>query len=319
MRKLNNIKNNRTKKNSLDNNSIMEKKAISADNNNTNILNNTGICSNNDSEKEINLTSSSSSSCSHYFSIYKLLISNQESFTFSSCYKNLNELSKGEYIKDKKLRKETQNFLKKMQESNISSSRLFDISSIKNKKSKDSNYLKEHIFMDSNISYFDSQSEGKQSKICDQTKKSINKKSSFNLKNLSDISNEKLNMEKSYKGRESNVTEKSDGIIFEQINEGYKNQEGNSDFSSILKNIMNLNQNYHPDNQNDKSYSNDCFMENKINGNNNKYFRNDEYIKNESIKKMMLNNVIRTTNNNIFQIKQYNTMKTENNKICVIF
>ena len=84
---------------------------------------------------------------------------------------------------------------------------------------------------------------------------------------------------------------------------------------------MNGNIKYHPDNQNEKSRSNDFFIEYKLNGNknNNESIKNDEYIKNESIKKMMLNNVIRTTNSNIFQIKQYNSMKTENNKICVIF
>ena len=82
---------------------------------------------------------------------------------------------------------------------------------------------------------------------------------------------------------------------------------------------MDGNKNYHPDNQGDKSRSSDFFMEYKLNEINNEYNKNNEYIKNESIKKMMLNNVIRTTNSNIFQIKQYNSMKTENNKICVIF
>ena len=318
MRKLNNIQNSRSKKTTVNFNLAKEKNSI-AENNTTNILNITNdTCLNSESENEINLSfSSSSSSCfSPCFNLSKLLISFQESLTFSSSYKNLNLLSNGKYIKDKNLREETQNFLKDIQESYISSSKFSNISPIKRKNSQNSNYLQEHKLLDNNHSSPESKSEEKQSKnskIKKQNKNNLNRNYSVNLNHLSKINIEKVKEEKTYKKIESNVDEKSDVAVIKQINEDSINKGSTSNFPSILKSIMNENKSYHPDSQSDKSSSNDFFMEFRFNRNNN------EYIKNESIKKMMLNNVERRTGNNLYKIKQYNTKKTENNKMCIIF
>ena len=72
MKKLNNIQNNKSKEAITENDSNKEKNSMAADNT-TDILNNTNeIYSINQSEKEINLTSSSSSSFSPCFNMNKL-------------------------------------------------------------------------------------------------------------------------------------------------------------------------------------------------------------------------------------------------------
>ena len=322
MKKLNNIQNNGSK-NSINDYNLKEKNSITAYNNSNNFLYNiNGICSDSESEKEIDLTSSSSSSFSPCFNMYKLSISFQGSFTFESSYKNLNILSKGKYIRSKNLREETQNFLKKLQESHISSSKFSNITPIKMTKSQDSIYSHKFKFKNNCHSFSESKNEegkSKNSKIKKLTKKTLNRNSSVNLKNHSKINIEKINEEKSYKGIDSRISEKSDAVFLRQINESNKNKGGTSDFSSILKNIMSRSKNCNQENQNDKSHSNDFFMEYRLNENNNEFIKNGEYNKNESIKKMTLNNTVRNTNNNVIQIRQYNTMKTENNKICIIF
>ena len=305
--KLNTIQNNKTKKSITRCNTTKEKNSLGADNTNNNIPNITNdIYSNYESEKEINLatSSSSSSSSSSRFNTNKLLISFQESFTFSASYNNLNTLSKGKYIKNQTLREETQKFLKVNELRHISSSKFSHITAIKFKKSQNSHDFKSNKL----FANFYSSSE---------FKKYLYGNSSSNLENSSEMSVDKISEEKeekSNKGQESNDSENIDNKIMKKTTEDNKKEGDTSDFPSILNNIMNGNINYHPDNQNDKSRSNDNFMDFKLNGNN-----NNDFIRNESIKKMMLNNEIRTTNNNVIQIKEYNAMKTENNKICIIF
>ena len=134
-----------------------------------------------------------------------------------------------------------------MQDYHISSTQFSNISAIKKTKSQNSNYTQEFKFMDSFLNSSNSKNkkiQSKNSKNNNQIKHSLTKNSSSNLQNNSEIGIEKLNEEKSYKGKESNVTEKSDIIVFKQISEDTKNKGGNSDFSTILKNIMNGNIKY---------------------------------------------------------------------------
>ena len=227
MKKLNNIQNNGSK-NSINDYNLKEKNSITAYNNSNNFLYNiNGICSDSESEKEIDLTSSSSSSFSPCFNMYKLSISFQGSFTFESSYKNLNILSKGKYIRNKTLREETQNFLKKLQESHISSSKFSNITPIKMTKSQDSIYSHKFKFKNNCHSFSESKNEegkSKNSKIKKLTKKTLNRNSSVNLKNHSKINIEKINEEKSYKGIDSRISEKSDAVFLRQINESNKNK-----------------------------------------------------------------------------------------------
>ena len=257
-----------------------------------NFLDNSSI--KNETEDEINLSSSLSSS-----KIIDLQISIQENFTFNACYPNLNELSKGQYISNILLQKKMDNFIKEIKEnynnknSFINSSVVSHISSLKSPKEFNQNF-------NNIINFSDSEDSKSKNSINNQINKVSENKNFYNDSNL--YRNNILNS--SYQEKDSNITEKSDLKILQKIkDENYED----SDFISITKKAMSRNRNNNFDNNSDN------FVEYKINGSN-----GSEFIKNESIKKLMFNKIINNTTNNVYKIKQINSVKADNN-FCQTF
>ena len=257
-----------------------------------NFLDNSSI--KNETEDEINLSSSLSSS-----KIIDLQISIQENFTFNACYPNLNELSKGQYISNILLQKKMDNFIKEIKEnynnknSFINSSVVSHISSLKSPKEFNQNF-------NNIINFSDSEDSKSKNSINNQINKVSENKNFYNDSNL--YRNNILNS--SYQEKDSNITEKSDLKILQKIkDENYED----SDFISITKKAMSRNRNNNFDNNSDN------FVEYKINRSN-----GSEFIKNESIKKLMFNKIINNTTNNVYKIKQINSVKADNN-FCQTF